>query len=119
MTALAQELRVQDSTFAFQRKLMDGGTTEATAYDLYGYETGAACVALGNYHNAGPRDRVAAETIHLGDIDGLARLCVRMAETVPRFDSYLPGLRKRLDRLGREAVKALARPLRTGVARAR
>ncbi len=109
MTALAQELRAQDSTFAFQRKLMDGGVTEATAYDLYGYETGAACVALGNYHNAGPRRRVAAETIHIGDLDGLARLCVRMAETTPRFDSYLPGLRKRFDRLGQEAAATLRR----------
>ena len=107
MTALAQELRAQDPTFAFQRKLMDGGTTEATAYDLYGYETGAACVALGNYHNAGPRGRVAAETIHLRDLDGLVRLCVRMAETVPRYASYLPALRKRLDRLGREAATTL------------
>lgn len=107
MTALAQELRAQDPSFAFQRKLMDGGVTEATAYDLYGYETGAACVALGNYHNAGPRGRIAAETIHLGDLDGLARLCVRMAQTTSRFDSYLPGLRKRFDRLGREAQATL------------
>jgi endoglucanase len=107
MTALAQELRAQDSTFAYQRKLMDGGVTEATAYDLYGYETGAACVALGNYHNAGPRGRVAAETIHLGDLDGLARLCVRMAETTPKFDSYLPEVRKRFDRLGKEAAARL------------
>ncbi|MFN8638127.1 MAG: M20/M25/M40 family metallo-hydrolase [Dehalococcoidia bacterium] len=107
MTALAQELRAGDPTFAFQRKLMDGGVTEATAYDLYGYETGAACVALGNYHNAGRRGRVAAETIHLGDVDGLARLCVRMAETTSRFESYLPGLKKRFDRLGREAMATL------------
>ncbi|MCC6236979.1 MAG: M20/M25/M40 family metallo-hydrolase [Dehalococcoidia bacterium] len=107
MTALAQELRAEDPTFAYQRKLMDGGVTEATAYDLYGYETGAACVALGNYHNAGPRGRIAAETIHLGDVEGLARLCVRMAETTPRFESYLPGLRKRFDRLGREAATIL------------
>ncbi|MSP22846.1 MAG: M20/M25/M40 family metallo-hydrolase [Dehalococcoidia bacterium] len=107
MTALAQELRAQDSTFAFQRKLMDGGVTEATAYDLLGYETGAACVALGNYHNAGSRGRVAAETIHLRDLDGLARLCVRMAETVPRYAAYLPEMRKRLDRLGREGASRL------------
>ncbi len=107
MTALAQELRGEDPTFSYQRKLMDGGVTEATAYDLYGYETGAACVAMGNYHNAGPRGRIAAETIHLGDLEGLARLCARMAETTHRFDSYLPALRKRFDRLGREAEASL------------
>ena len=107
MTALAQELRAQDPAFAFQRKLMDGGVTEATAYDIFGYETGAACVALGNYHNAGPRGRVAAETIHLGDLEGLVRLCVRMAETVPRYPSYLLNVQQRLDVLGREAASRL------------
>jgi putative aminopeptidase FrvX len=95
MTALAQELAAGDPTFRYQRKLMDGGVTEATSYDLYGYETGAACIALGNYHNAGARGRVAAETVHLGDLEGLTRLFGRMVETVPRFDRYLPQLLRR------------------------
>jgi endoglucanase len=107
MTALAQELASGDSTFKYQRKLMDGGTTEATAYDLYGYETGAACIALGNYHNAGPRRRVAAETVHLGDLDGLVRIFLRMLETVPKAEGYLAAMRQRLDRLGREAAPLL------------
>ena len=70
----ARELAAEDPTFRWQRKLMDGGVTEATAYDLMGYETGAACMALGHYHNAGPRGRVAAETVDLRDLEGLARL---------------------------------------------
>ena len=36
MTALAQQLTIEDRGFRYQRKLMDGGTTEATSYDLYG-----------------------------------------------------------------------------------
>ena len=107
MTALGGELRAEDETFAFQRKLMDGGTTEATSYDLYGYETGAACIALGNYHNAGPRGRVRAETVHLGDLEGLVRLFVRMHETTPRYQRYLPALLRRYDVLGREARRRL------------
>lgn len=107
MTALAQEIATGDPAFRFQRKLMDGGVTEATAYDLYGYETGAACLALGNYHNAGLRDRIAAETVHLGDLDGLVRLFLRMLETVPKFERYLPALLRRYDRLGREVERAL------------
>ena len=107
MTALGGELRTEDETFAFQRKLMDGGTTEATSYDLYGYETGAACIALGNYHNAGPRGRVRAETVHLGDLEGLVRLFVRMHETTPRYQRYLPALLRRYDVLGREARRRL------------
>lgn len=109
MVALAQELAAADPTFRFQRKLMDGGTTEATAYDVFGYETGAACIALGNYHNAGPRNRVAAETVHLGDLEGLVRLCVRMLETAPRMEQATARLRARLDTLGREAATALRR----------
>ena len=106
---LAQELAAADPAFRFQRKLMDGGVTEATAYDLYGYETGAACIALGNYHNAGPRGRVAAETVHLGDLEGLVRIFGRMLATVPKAESYLGALRKRLDTLGREASAPLRR----------
>jgi putative aminopeptidase FrvX len=109
MVALAQELGAADASFRYQRKLMDGGTTEATAYDLYGYETGAACIALGNYHNAGPRGRVAAETVHLGDLEGLVRIFGRMLETVPKADAHLEALRKRLDGLGREAAGPLRR----------
>jgi len=109
MTALAQQLATEAPAFGYQRKLMDGGVTEATAYDLYGYETGAACVALGNYHNAGPGGRVAAETIHLGDLEGLVRLFVRMHEAAPGFARALPALRTRYDRLGREAGPALRR----------
>jgi hypothetical protein len=30
-----------------------------------------------------------------------------MAETTPKFDSYLPELRKRFDRLGKEAAARL------------
>ncbi len=107
MTTLAQELATADPAFRFQRKLMDGGVTEATAYDLYGYETGAACVALGNYHNAGSRARIAAETVNLDDLEGLVRLFLRMLETVPTMGRYLPALLRRFDRLGREAVPLL------------
>ena len=107
MTALAGELAAEDGGFRFQRRLMDGGVTEATAYDLHGYETGAACVALGHYHNAGPRGRVRAETVHLGDLEGLARLFGRMHETAPRFDRYLPSLRRRFAEAERAGLAAL------------
>ena len=107
MTALAQQLTIEDRGFRYQRKLMDGGTTEATSYDLYGYETGAACIALGNYHNAGPRGRIAAETVHLGDLDALVRLFERMVATAPRYERYLPAMRRGYDRLGREAAPLL------------
>ena len=108
MTQVARELAAEDSTFRYQRKLMDGGTTEATAYDLMGYETGAACVALGNYHNAGPRGRIAAETVHLGDVEGLARLFERMARDTRRVDAVHAAAQRRWQRYGRDAAARLA-----------
>jgi putative aminopeptidase FrvX len=65
----------------YQRALMQGGTCEATAYALYGYRTAAMCVALGNYHNCGPRDRIAVEYVSAEDAAGMARLCVASAKS--------------------------------------
>ena len=107
MTQVARDLAAEDPTFKYQRKLMDGGTTEATAYDLMGYETGAACMALGNYHNAGAKDRIAAETVHLGDVEGLARLFERMARDTRRIDSVRLEATRRWQRIGREATARL------------
>ena len=54
--------------FRYQRKLMDGGTCESTAYMVYGYPTTGICVALGNYHNMNAkRGRIASEYISLSD----------------------------------------------------
>ncbi len=66
-----------------QRALMQGGTCEATAYALYGYRTAALCVALGNYHNCGPRDQIAPEYVSAQDALGMARLCVATASGTP------------------------------------
>ena len=47
MTEVAREIGSEDRSFRFQRKLMDGGTTEATAYDLMGYTTGGGVCGAG------------------------------------------------------------------------
>jgi putative aminopeptidase FrvX len=107
MTQVATEMQVEDAKFTFQRKLMDGGTTEATAYDLLGYESGAACLALGNYHNAGPRGRIEAETIHLGDVAGLARLFVAMAQNTRRVEEVYASTVKRWQGIARDAAGRL------------
>jgi endoglucanase len=80
----------------YQRALMSGGTCEATAYQLYGYRTAGLCVALGNYHNCGPDESIAAEFVAIEDVVGLARLCsvaVRAGE-LPDPDH---ALRRRLE----------------------
>ena len=110
----------EDSEFRYQRALMDGGTCDSTVFHAFGYETGAVCLALGNYHNmletpatgadhgipsAGPM--IASETIHLADfaaeIELLAQICVK-------FPTYKPGmedLKKRFNNLHEQEHKAL------------
>jgi putative aminopeptidase FrvX len=61
-----------------QRCLMDGGTCEATAFQLYGYCSAALSIALGNYHNSTPDSRIDAEFIDLKDLEGLIDLCVAL-----------------------------------------
>ena len=65
---VAQELAGRRRSFAFQRKLMDAGACEATAYIAYGYRATGVCLALGNYHNMDTeRGRIAPELISLAD----------------------------------------------------
>ncbi len=65
---VAKELSQKRPDFAWQRKLMDGGTCESTAYLSYGYPTTGMCVALGNYHNMDTRrKKIASEYISLSD----------------------------------------------------
>lgn len=74
-----------------QRKLMDGGGCEATAFGAYGYEAAALCVPLGNWHNRGNLDEVEAghghavpmlEEISLDDFHGLVDLILIAAKGV-------------------------------------
>jgi endoglucanase len=67
-----------------QRKLMDGGGCEATAFGTYGYEASGLCLALGNWHNRGNLSEVEAgdkraavpmlEEISVEDFHGLIEL---------------------------------------------
>ncbi|HYF48536.1 MAG TPA: hypothetical protein VEJ63_03985 [Planctomycetota bacterium] len=47
----AQGVQKRDKRFKFQRKLMDGGSCEATAFCAFGYSSSGLAVPLGNYHN--------------------------------------------------------------------
>jgi endoglucanase len=66
-----------------QRKVMDGGTCEATAATAFGLTSIGISVPLGNYHNqsfeggpdAAPSLGPAPEFVHTQDIHGLIELC--------------------------------------------
>jgi endoglucanase len=80
-----------------QRSLMSGGTCEATAYQLYGYTCAGLCVALGNYHNCGPRNRIAAEYVSLRDVSGLLDLCAAIARSRASSAESAVRLRRKLE----------------------
>lgn len=77
------ELATQALPNAHQRRIMDGGTCEATAATVYGFPCVGISVPLGNYHNqsfeGGPDSRgelgPAPEFVHLQDVAGLQKLC--------------------------------------------
>jgi putative aminopeptidase FrvX len=87
-----------------QRKLMDGGGCEATAFGAYGYRSTGVCVALRNWHNRGNLDAVERgrgpaiameEEISLDDFHGLVDLLLLAGGAMDAEDG-LPG---RLDSL--------------------
>jgi endoglucanase len=59
-----------------QRCLLDGGSCEASAYQLYGYRSVAASIGLGNYHNCAPDGTVQCEYVSMDDYASMVRLCV-------------------------------------------
>jgi putative aminopeptidase FrvX len=84
-----------------QRKLMAGGSCEATAFGVYGYRAAGLCLPLGNYHNMGNLDEVEAgsgkaipmlETVALSDFHSLADLLLLAATAVDDEDDLMPRL---------------------------
>ncbi len=95
-------MAVRESGLAHQRKLMSGGSCEATAFGAYGFRAAGLCLPLGNYHNMGNLDQVEKgsgaavpmmEEVALGDFHGLVDLLLVAAEGIDRDWS----LRERLD----------------------
>ena len=65
-----------------QRKLMDGGTCEATAFCAAGYRSSGLALALGNYHNAADEGLgMAAEHVAIADFDAEVELLTALART--------------------------------------
>ena len=65
---VAEKLAKRRKGFKFQRKLMDGGTCESTAYVTYGYDATGLCLALGNYHNMNEKTgKLGSEYVSLSD----------------------------------------------------
>ena len=61
-----------------QRCLLDGGSCEASAYQVYGYRSVAASIGLGNYHNCAPDGTIGCEYVLADDYANMVRLCVAL-----------------------------------------
>jgi len=86
LVAARERLASRAGAFPCQRQLMSGGTCEASAFAAHGYSVTGLAFPLGNYHNAGPDNTVAAEYIALADFAGGAILLAEaasLAGTVP------------------------------------
>lgn len=86
-----------------QRRIMDGGSCEATAATAYGHSCIGISVPLGNYHNqsfeGGPDSAgelgPAPEFVHLEDVAGLLELCRGLLKPkLPWADAWQPKLKE-------------------------
>ena len=91
LRAAAQQVGNRDETFRFQRKLMDGGACEATAFCASGYRASGLAVPLGNYHNvADDGSGIAAENVLVDDWLAEVRLLVELANDPSLLDEETP-----------------------------
>lgn len=94
----------QSAGLVHQRKLMDGGACEASAFVVFGYQATGLCVPLGNHHNRGNLDGFEKgeadpvpmlEEISLSDFHGLIDLILLAVRAVDVEDP----VKERFDRL--------------------
>ena len=100
-----ETLSERDIGFKCQRQLMSGGTCEASAFAVYGYQTTGIAFPLGNYHNGSPEGRIEAEYInvddYLGGVDLLAEAARRVSDRAntafrQRLREVPPEMRQRM-----------------------
>jgi endoglucanase len=103
VTMLLEEVATRvaraDRRFTFQRKLMDGGTCEGTVFSLHGYRAGGVCLAMGNYHNLGPGERIREEYVDAGDVQKTVQFFVEVARRSNDYGRATRALKQRLDNL--------------------
>lgn len=99
ISKIARQIEKDDPDFKWQRKLMPGGTCEASAFGAYGYISTCLCLPLGNYHNMNEDTQtIKPEIISIADFDGLVRLLVETAKGLNNAQKS-PGLKPVLEDL--------------------
>ena len=108
LQAAAARVQARIPAFRYQRALMDGGRCESSAYNLYGVRAGAACLALGNYHNVGAKETIAPEYVDWNDHEGMVALLVQAARDWGRGTAE-DGMSGALDRIWERESPRLAK----------
>ena len=98
LAQIATQFTSKNPSFKWQRRLMTGGTCEATAFQAYGYHATCLCLPLDNYHNMNQSTgKISPESISLKDFEAMIRLITHITLTL---DNQTTGnLRTQLDQL--------------------
>lgn len=112
---LLSELAARVLKDRHQRRIMDGGSCEATAATAFRLPTIGLTVPLGNYHNQGfeggaqcPHpEGPAPEFVHIDDVTDMRRLCAALMRKQLAWQDPWAGVRRRLQRNRRHYVKLL------------
>jgi endoglucanase len=112
LAGVASELSGEDRAFRFQRRLMDGGTCEATAFCAAGFRSGGLALPLGNYHNmkgldGGPRG-IGPEFVRISDFVSAIELLVRVGESSGRLTELESRSQAWIEPATRQAREVLA-----------
>ncbi|MDZ4677080.1 MAG: hypothetical protein SGI74_06170 [Oligoflexia bacterium] len=91
------ELKKINPKINFQRRIMNGGTCEATAFNLHHIKAAGIAVPLGNYHNQRANLKPGAEFIDIRDVLGAVEICVQ----------FYKNLEKKIDPM-RDFINAMA-----------
>lgn len=99
---IARTIERNDSRFIYQRKLMDGGTCESSAFCTLGYEATGLCIALGNYHNVdADAKKIGMEYVDLNDFDNVVKWFIELACTSIAYTGRDEALEKQIKSLER------------------
>jgi endoglucanase len=107
LAEVAADLKQRNKHFQSQRALMSGGTCEATAYQEFGFQSAAVCIALGNYHNCGSGNQIQPEYVAIPDACSMVDLLVAAGKRMPDYKRLTSRLTQRLHKLLSEAEPSL------------
>lgn len=114
-TQLLSDLAERTLKGRYQRRVMDGGSCEATAATAFGLTTIGITVPLGNYHNEGYEGGAdckqyrgpAPEFVHRDDVQGMVSLCQALMRKDLHWKDAWKRVRERLQKNRRQYQKYL------------